>query len=377
MRRITMIFLENLKSELEACKPVIKELHDVYNIENSMERIEELHEKAAEPGFWDDMEKSQKVLQETRQLEGRIEKYNGFVQSAEDIEVLIEMAADEDSEEMIEEIKEELGKLKTALDAAQLDTLLTGEYDKNNAIINFHAGAGGTEAQDWSEMLFRMYHKWCDAHGFKFTVLDYLDGQEAGMKSASVLIEGENAYGYLKSEAGIHRLVRISPFDSSGSRHTSFSAVDVMPEIDDTIEVDIRPEDIKMDVYRASGAGGQHINKTSSAVRLTHIPTGIVTACQTQRSQFQNREYAMKLLKAELIKIKEREHLEKIEDIKGVQKEIAWGAQIRSYVFMPYTLVKDHRTGFENNNVSGVMDGDLDGFINAYLKALSLGEIEK
>ncbi len=377
MRRITMIFLENLKSELEACKPVIKELHDVYNIENSMERIEELHEKAAEPGFWDDMEKSQKVLQETRQLEGRIEKYNGFVQSAEDIEVLIEMAADEDSEEMIEEIKEELGKLKSALDAAQLDTLLTGEYDKNNAIINFHAGAGGTEAQDWSEMLFRMYHKWCDAHGFKFTVLDYLDGQEAGMKSASVLIEGENAYGYLKSEAGIHRLVRISPFDSSGSRHTSFSAVDVMPEIDDTIEVDIRPEDIKMDVYRASGAGGQHINKTSSAVRLTHIPTGIVTACQTQRSQFQNREYAMKLLKAELIKIKEREHLEKIEDIKGVQKEIAWGAQIRSYVFMPYTLVKDHRTGFENNNVSGVMDGDLDGFINAYLKALSLGEIEK
>ena len=204
-----------------------------------------------------------------------------------------------------------------------------------------------------------------------------LEGAEAGMKSASVIVEGENAYGYLKSEAGIHRLVRISPFDSSGSRHTSFSAVDVMPEIDDTIEVDIRPEDIKMDVYRASGAGGQHINKTSSAVRLTHIPTGIVTSCQTQRSQFQNRDYAMKMLKAELIKIKEREHLEKIEDIKGVQKEIAWGAQIRSYVFMPYTLVKDHRTGFENSNVNAVMDGDLDGFINAYLKALSLGEIEK
>jgi len=209
------------------------------------------------------------------------------------------------------------------------------------------------------------------------TALDYLEGAEAGMKSASVIVEGENAYGYLKSEAGIHRLVRISPFDSSGSRHTSFSAVDVMPEIDDTIEVDIRPEDIKMDVYRASGAGGQHINKTSSAVRLTHIPTGIVTSCQTQRSQFQNRDYAMKMLKAELIKIKEREHLEKIEDIKGVQKEIAWGAQIRSYVFMPYTLVKDHRTGFENSNVNAVMDGDLDGFINAYLKALSLGEIEK
>ena len=278
---------------------------------------------------------------------------------------------------MIDEIQSDLKTLKEGLDAAQLDTLLTGEYDHNNAIINFHAGAGGTEAQDWSEMLFRMYHKWCESHGFKMTALDYLEGAEAGMKSASVIVEGENAYGYLKSEAGIHRLVRISPFDSSGSRHTSFSAVDVMPEIDDTIEVDIRPEDIKMDVYRASGAGGQHINKTSSAIRLTHIPTGIVTSCQTQRSQFQNRDYAMKMLKAELIKIKEREHLEKIEDIKGVQKEIAWGAQIRSYVFMPYTLVKDHRTGFENSNVNAVMDGDLDGFINAYLKALSLGEIEK
>ena len=372
-----MIFLENLKSELEECRPVIKELHDVYDVENAKERIEELHEKAAEPGFWDDMETSQKVLQETRMLESRIEKYEKFSSSADDIEVLIEMAADENDEGMIDEIKEELAKLKQGLDAAQLDTLLTGEYDKNNAIINFHAGAGGTEAQDWTEMLFRMYRKWSEAHGFKFTTLDYLDGQEAGCKSASVMVEGENAYGYLKSEAGIHRLVRISPFDSSGSRHTSFSAVDVMPEIDDTIEVDIRPEDIKMDVYRASGAGGQHINKTSSAVRLTHIPTGIVTSCQTQRSQFQNRDFAMKLLKAELIKIKEREHLEKIEDIKGVQKEIAWGAQIRSYVFMPYTLVKDTRTGFENTNVQAVMDGDLDGFINAYLKALSLGEIEK
>ena len=357
-----MVFLENLKSELEALRPIISELHDVYDIERSQERIAELHEKAAEPNFWDDMEKSQKVLQETRNLEGKLEKYNKFKSSFEDIEVLIEMAADEGDEDMIDEIQSELKTLKEGLDAAQLDTLLTGEYDHNNAIINFHAGAGGTEAQDWSEMLFRMYHKWCESHG---------------LKSASVIVEGENAYGYLKSEAGIHRLVRISPFDSSGSRHTSFSAVDVMPEIDDTIEVDIRPEDIKMDVYRASGAGGQHINKTSSAVRLTHIPTGIVTSCQTQRSQFQNRDYAMKMLKAELIKIKEREHLEKIEDIKGVQKEIAWGAQIRSYVFMPYTLVKDHRTGFENSNVNAVMDGDLDGFINAYLKALSLGEIEK
>ena len=225
-------------------------------------------------------------------------------------------------------------------------------------------------------MLIRMYTKWADSHGFKAKTLDILEGGDAGIKSCSMIIEGENAYGYLKSESGIHRLVRISPFDSSGSRHTSFSAVEVMPELDDKIEVDIRPEDIEMEVYRASGAGGQHINKTSSAVRLIHKPTGIVTACQTQRSQFQNKEYALKMLKAKLIEIKEREHLEKIEDIKGVQKEIAWGAQIRSYVFMPYTLVKDHRTGFEYNNVNAVMDGDLDGFINAYLKALSLGEIE-
>ena len=255
--------------------------------------------------------------------------------------------------------------------------MLTGEYDHSNAILNFHAGAGGTEAQDWTEMLIRMYTKWADSHGFNAKIMDILEGGDAGIKSCSMFIEGENAYGYLKSESGIHRLVRISPFDSSGSRHTSFSAVEVMPELDDNIEVEIRPEDIEMEVYRASGAGGQHINKTSSAVRLIHKPTGIVTACQTQRSQFQNKDYAMKMLKAKLIEIKEREHLEKIEDIKGVQKEIAWGSQIRSYVFMPYTLVKDLRTGYEYNNVKAVMDGDLDGFINAYLKALSLGKIEK
>ena len=372
-----MVFLENLKSELETCRPEIDELRAVYDIEHSTERIEELHEKAAEPGFWDDLDNSQKVLQETRNLESKLEKYNKFKTSFEDIEVMIEMASEENDDDMIPEIEEELNKLKSDLDAAKLDTLLTGEYDHNNAILNFHAGAGGTEAQDWTEMLIRMYTHWADSHGFKTQTLDILEGGDAGIKSASILIEGENAYGYLKSESGIHRLVRISPFDSSGSRHTSFSAVEVMPELDDNIQVDIRPEDIKMEVFRASGAGGQHINKTSSAVRLIHIPTGIVTSCQTQRSQFQNREYALKMLKAKLLEIKEREHLEKIEDIKGVQKEIAWGAQIRSYVFMPYTLVKDHRTGYENLNVNAVMDGDLDGFINAYLKSLSLGEIEK
>ena len=371
-----MVFLENLKSQLEGYLPKIKELYEVFDIENSKERILELQEKAAEPGFWDDLETSQKVLQETRTLEGNIEKYNKLQSSAEDIEVMIEMAGEEQDDSMIEEIQGELNSLGEAIEELTLASLLTGEYDKCNAILNFHAGAGGTEAQDWADMLFRMYNRWGDNHGFKVKTLDYLEGNDAGMKSASIIVEGENAYGYLKSESGIHRLVRISPFDSSGSRHTSFAAIDVMPEIDDSIEVDIRPEDIEMQVFRSSGAGGQHINKTSSAVRLIHKPTGIVCACQTQRSQFQNREYAMKMLKSKLIEIKERENLERIEDIKGVQKEIAWGAQIRSYVFMPYTLVKDHRTGHETANVNAVMDGDLDGFINAYLKSLSLGNLK-
>ena len=241
--------------------------------------------------------------------------------------------------------------------------------------MSFQAGAGGTEAQDWAEMLFRMYNHWAERHSFTCKTLDYLDGDDAGLKSAVVLIEGHNAYGYLKSEMGVHRLVRVSPFDSSGRRHTSFASLEVMPEIDDNIQVDINPDDLKIDVYRASGAGGQHVNKTSSAVRITHIPTGIVVACQNERSQHQNRDVAMKMLKSKLIEIKEREHLDKIEDIKGVQKEIAWGSQIRSYVFMPYTLAKDHRTGFENGNINAVMDGDLDGFINAYLKAKSQGKL--
>ncbi len=370
-----MIFLENLKTELENYRPKIKELFEVFDIQNSKERILELHEKAAEPNFWDDLENSQKVLQETRSLENNIERYNKIQNSFDDIGVMIEMAAEENDEDMIDEIKDELVKLAESVDELTLASLLVGEYDKCNAIISFHAGAGGTEAQDWCEMLFRMYNRWADSHGFKVRTLDYQEGGDAGIKSASIIVEGENAYGYLKSESGIHRLVRISPFDSSGSRHTSFAALEVIPEIDDTIEVEIRPDDIEMQVYRASGAGGQHINKTSSAVRLIHKPTGLVAACQTQRSQIQNKDYAMKMLKSKLIEIKERENLERIEDIKGVQKEIAWGSQIRSYVFMPYTLVKDHRTNFESGNVNAVMDGDLDGFINAYLKYLSLGKL--
>lgn len=373
-----MVFLENLKSELESYRPKIKELHDVFDIENSRERILELQEKAAEPGFWDDPEKSQPILKETRTLEGNIEKYEKITSAFEDIEVMIEMAAEEeDAEELVEEISAEIEALSASVDELTLASLLTGEYDKCNAILNFHAGAGGTEAQDWTEMLFRMYTRWGELHGFNVKTLDYLEGGDAGLKSASIIVEGDNAYGYLKSESGVHRLVRVSPFDASGSRHTSFSAIDVMPEMDDSINVEINPADIEMQVFRSSGAGGQHINKTSSAVRLIHKPTGIVTSCQTQRSQFQNREYAMKMLVAKLVEIKEREHLDKIDDIKGVQKEIAWGAQIRSYVFMPYTLVKDHRTGFETANVNSVMDGNIDGFINAYLKSLSLGNLSE
>ena len=281
-----------------------------------------------------------------------------------------------DAAEALESLSAEIERLTELLEETETNLLLSSEEDHADAILEIHPGAGGTEAQDWAEMLYRMYNRWAECHDFKVSLLDYLDGDEAGIKSASILVEGINAYGFLKSEAGVHRLVRVSPFDSSGRRHTSFAAIEIMPEIDDTIEVDIRPEEVKMDVFRASGAGGQHINKTSSAVRLTHIPTGIVVACQTQRSQFQNKDYAMKMLKSKLIEIKEREHLEKISDIKGVQKEIAWGAQIRSYVFMPYTMVKDHRTNFETGNINAVMDGDLDGFINAYLKSLSHGTLE-
>ena len=269
---------------------------------------------------------------------------------------------------LIHEIKSQIKNIISDLESQTISTLLTGEYDANNAILTFHAGAGGTESQDWVEMLYRMYSRFADRHGYKVKLLDYLDGEEAGLKSASMLIEGENAYGYLKGESGVHRLVRISPFDSSGRRHTSFASIEVIPEINDKINIEISPDDIQMDVFRASGAGGQHVNKTSSAVRLTHIPTGIVVACQNERSQHQNRDMAMKMLKSKLIEIKEREHLEKIEDIKGVQKEITWGSQIRSYIFMPYTLVKDHRTGYEVGNVSAVMDGEIDDFINFYLK---------
>ena len=370
-----MLQFEEVKQALVDLEPELRELADALGLEKTKEEIEKLEQQAAAPGFWDDLENTQKVLQRTSSLKAKVENYNKLCGHYDDAMALAEMGDEAEDLSVLPEAQEELENFKSQLEAMRLTTLLTGEYDSKNAILTFHAGAGGTEAQDWAEMLYRMYNRWGERHGFQVKTLDYLDGEEAGLKSASVLIEGENAYGFLKSEAGVHRLVRVSPFDSSGRRHTSFSSLEVMPEIDDTIEVEIDPADIKMDVYRASGAGGQKVNKTSSAVRLTHIPTGIVVACQVERSQYQNRDLAMRMLKSKLIEIKEREHLEKISDIKGEQKEIAWGSQIRSYVFMPYTLVKDHRTGYESGNINAVMDGDLDGFINAYLKAGSLNAI--
>ena len=338
-------------------------------------KIAELEAKSSESGFWDDMENSQKVLQELKQLKAKVERYTALSSQWEDMVTLVELAIEAEDESMLDEVAEGYTLLTSDLESMKLETLLSGKYDKNNAIISLHPGAGGTEAQDWAQMLFRMYQMWAERRGFSVETLDYLAGDEAGIKSVTILIKGENAYGYAKSEKGVHRLVRISPFDSSGRRHTSFASVDVMPEIDDDIEVHINPEDLKVDTFRASGAGGQHVNKTDSAIRITHIPTGVVVACQTERSQHQNRDNAMKMLTAKLFEMAEREQKEKIEDLKGDMKDIAWGSQIRSYVFHPYNMVKDHRTNFEVGNIGAVMDGDLDGFVNAYLKASSMGTL--
>ena len=372
-----MLQYEELRLKLLESEKPLNELADAIGLKELESEIEKLTAQTAEDGFWNDVANSNKIMQKLAGLKSKVKKYTDLKTDFEDTLTLIEMCNEEEDESGLEECTESVTRIEKEIEAQTLATLLSGEYDAKNAILTFHAGAGGTEAQDWALMLFRMYHRWGERHGFKTTTIDYLDGEEAGLKSAVILIEGENAFGYLKSEMGIHRLVRVSPFDASGRRHTSFASLEVMPEIDDTIEVDIRPEDIKMDVYLASGAGGQKVNKTSSAVRLTHIPTGIVVSCQVERSQYQNRDVAMTMLKSKLIEIKEREHLDTINDIKGDQKEIGWGSQIRSYVFMPYTLVKDHRTGFENGNINAVMDGDLDGFINAYLKMQSHKKFEE
>lgn len=370
-----MILLDDIRNELVNARPEVKELGSALQIERCEHELRDMKMQMEYDGFWDDHEKAQKVTQKCNALERKIDNYKKLAQLLEDTIDMIDLCLEEGDDSSNDEIFADAEKFKEQLASEKLKTLLTGEYDNSNAILTLHAGAGGTEAQDWAQMLYRMYNKYADAHGFKVDLLDWLDGDEAGIKSASFIVQGENAYGFLKSEAGVHRLVRVSPFDAQGRRHTSFAALEVMPELADDVEVEIRPEDIEMQVYRSSGAGGQHINKTSSAVRLKHLPTGIVVSCQTQRSQFQNKDYCMKMLRAKLVEIKEREHLEKISDIKGDQLKIEWGSQIRSYVFMPYTLVKDVRTGCETGNVQAVMDGGLDDFINAYLKALSQGTL--
>ena len=364
-----MILLDELKSELNSYLPQIKELADVLNIENSKTELEELRNKAAEPGFWDNLENSQMVLQKTKTIENKIASLESLSSQLDDLIALTELCIEEGDEDTAKEITEGLDDFKRKLENEKLATLLTGEYDNSNAILTFHAGAGGTEAQDWAEMLYRMYNRWGESHGFKINLLDYLDGDEAGLKSASILIEGENAYGYLKSEAGVHRLVRVSPFDSSGRRHTSFAAVEVMPEIDDNIEVDIRPEDIKMDVFRASGAGGQHVNKTSSAVRLIHKPTGMIAECQEERSQFQNREKAMRLLASRLYEA-EREKRESAYDAER-RSQVGSGdrsQRIRTYNF-PQSRVTDHRIGLTLYKIDAIMDGALDELIDALVTA--------
>ena len=363
-----MLEFEEYKVKLNNAKPGLEDLRGALKLESAQKEIEELEAASEREGFWNDVEKSQKVQKRLKTLKNKVENFQKLCAAWDDMYTICEMAIEENDDSMLEELESEYKQFTEKVEETRLGTLLTGEYDANNAILTFHAGAGGTEAQDWASMLYRMYNMWADRHGYKVRVMDYLDGDEAGIKSATIMIECENAYGFLKSEHGIHRLVRVSPFDAAGRRHTSFAAVEVMPEIsDDDNEIELRDEDIKMDVFRSSGAGGQKVNKTSSAVRLTHIPTGIVVSSQVERSHFQNLENCRNMLRARLAEIKEREHLEKISDIKGVQMKIEWGSQIRSYVFMPYQLVKDHRTNYENGNIDNVMNGDLDGFINAYL----------
>ena len=323
-----------------------------------------------EDSFWNDTNTSSKVLQDIKSLKGKYNKFNKLSTELKNLEELNNLLLIEKDEELIDELIKNTNSLEKSIEKLEIETLFSGKYDNNNAIITLHPGAGGTESQDWVEMLYRMYSRWANANGFQIKELDYLAGEEAGIKSVTALVSGENAYGYLKSEIGVHRLVRISPFDSGGRRHTSFASVEVLPEITDDIEIQINPEDLRIDTYRASGAGGQHINKTDSAVRITHIPTNIVVSCQTERSQIQNKETAMKMLKSKLLDLKEKEQKETISDLKGEQKDIAWGSQIRSYVFCPYTLVKDHRTNYETGNVQAVMDGEINEFIFAYLKKL-------
>ncbi len=374
---MAVIEYDSYKQKLLAMSDTFANLEKALDIEASKHEIARLEAEAHEEGFWNDIERSQANQMRTKQLQNKLHRFEKLVSARDDLLALIDMGSEMDDASLLPELQEGYDDLEKKIEEVRLTTLLSGEYDNCNAILTFHAGAGGTEAQDWTQMLYRMYMQWANKHGFEFEMMDYIDGEEAGIKSATVMVKGENAYGYLKGENGVHRLVRVSPFDANARRQTSFAALEVMPELPNDIEVDIRPEDIEMQVYRSSGAGGQHVNKTSSAVRLIHIPTGIVTACQTQRSQFQNRDYAMQMLKSKLMELKIQQHAEKISDLKGVQLKIEWGSQIRSYVFMPYQLVKDTRTDYETGNIQAVMDGDLDGFINAYLTKAANGELKK
>ena len=369
-----MVELDQFKYTLSTYVPMLKELGASLNMDAKKERIAELSRYMEAPDFWDDPERSQKMTKELKSLEDTVKSYTTLSTQYDDISELIEMGYEENDPEVIPVIQESLDEFTTNLEALRLSTLLNGEYDKNNAIIRLNAGAGGTEACDWSGMLYRMYTRYADRNGFSVEVLDMLDGDEAGIKSVTFQVNGENAYGYLKSEKGVHRLVRISPFNAAGKRQTSFVSCDVMPEIEEDLDVEINDDDLRIDTYRSSGAGGQHINKTSSAIRITHLPTGIVVTCQNERSQFQNKDKAMQMLKANLYMLKQQENEEKISGIRGEVKDIAWGNQIRSYVLQPYTMVKDHRTGASSGNAGAVLDGDIDLFISAYLRWLSTGE---
>jgi len=363
-----IVALEEARFSLLEQRGKIKELGSALRIEEIREEAAELEKQTYAEDFWNDQENSSKILQQVKQIKDKIEAYEKLAQKLEDAITLAEMAIEENDESCVEEVQSELADIEKTEERMRLELLLSGEYDSYNAILSFHPGAGGTEAQDWALMLYRMYTRWGEKHGYDVKLIDWLDGEEAGIKSATIMISGTNAYGYLKSENGVHRLVRVSPFDSSGRRHTSFASVEVMPEFKDDGKVEIRDEDIEITAHRSSGAGGQHINKTDSAIRILHKPTGIVVGCQTERSQLQNKETAMKMLISKLMEIKAREKLERIEDIQGNKNNIEWGSQIRSYVFMPYTLAKDTRTGYEDGNIGAVMDGEIDGFINAYLK---------
>ena len=363
-----IVALEEAKYKLVGMRDDVAELRNALRIDDLKRNVEDMESKTVAPDFWNDAENSTKILQAIKQTKDKIEDYERLCAKLEDAIALAEMAIEENDESCVPEVENELDEIVKEEERQRIGLLLSGEYDKNNAIISFHPGAGGTEAQDWAQMLYRMITRWAENHGYKVKLLDWLDGDGAGIKSASIMVEGLNAYGMLKSENGVHRLVRVSPFDAAGRRQTSFASIEVMPEFDEVDNVVIRDEDIEVTAHRSSGAGGQHINKTDSAIRILHKPTGIVVGCQTERSQLQNKETAMKMLKSKLMEIKLREHLDKIEDIKGNKANIEWGSQIRSYVFMPYTLAKDTRTGYEDTDIGSVMDGDIDGFINAYLK---------